>query len=394
MEKKRKRISFITLGLFVLILILSACGNNDTENASADEEGNSGGDDDTIKIGVLAPTTGGEASGGTDMVNGAKMAVDDINEDGGVLGKDLEMMVEDTACDPEQAVTGANKLVQDGADMIVGGYCSGAALPASGVFDKEDIPFINVASNTEDLLNQGYEGLFIINGLTGDQGVTVADYFNEEGIEDVAIIHDNSDYGKGIAEKAKEAHEEQGGEVVGYEALNPDDKDFGALATKLKSLEPDATYFTGYYNEGGLLRKDFLQKEVPGIFIAGDANAPDPFREIAGVEESEGVLVSQTMSINYIDTPEAESFIEEYEEIYDSKPLIFGHRQYDGMRLAADAMERADTTTDGPAISQAIMDTKDFEAFGETYEFNDDGSRKDAEFMIVEMEEDGEERVY
>lgn len=392
--KKKRSISWIAVSMLMLLLILSACANDTTKDASVDQDDGSQGDNGTIKIGVMAPTTGPNASAGADMVNGAEMAVKRINEEGGVLGKDIEIIVEDDGCEPQQSVAAANKLIQEEISIVVGAYCSDGALPASGVLYKEGMPFVSVAANSHQLVEQDYDNIFVINGMVNDQGRTIADYFDQENIVKVAIIHDNSDYGRDLADITKEYHEELGGEIIAFEAINPEEKDFGALATKLKSIEPEATYFTGFYNAGGLLRKQFLQKEVPGLFLAGDANAPEPFKEISGEEAALGVLVSQTVSIHYVDTPEAEAFIEEYVETYDSEPLIFGHRQYDGIRFAADVIERAGTATDKEAILQQIRDTEDFPAIGETYKFNDDGTRADADYMIIEITEDGAERVY
>lgn len=385
MISKQRRL-FTLASIVVLSIILTACGGSE-EEAVGNEEG-------PIKIGVYAPTTGGAGSAGEDMVQGAELAIADINEEGGVLGRELELVVVDDASDPQEAVTAANKLVQEEISVAVGSYSTDAALPASGVYEEANIPNILVAANSHQIVDQGFDNIFIINGMLEDQAISVANYFDEENVEKIALVHDNSDYGSDLAELAREHHEELGGEVVAFEAIAPEEKDFGAVATKIKSVEPDATYFTGYYSEGGLLKKQFSQKDVPGLFVAGDANPIDAFTEISGEDAAKGLLVSETMSIQYVDSPEATRFIENYEEAYDDDPLIFGHRQYDGIRLAADAIERAESSTDSDAIIQQLSDTEDFEAFGEIYNFNEDGTRKDAEYMIVEVTEEGNERVY
>lgn len=387
---KRNKLLLALISMFIFVLIIAGCSSND-EESSGDGGSDSSSDDGeveadeggVIKIGVPQPLTGPSAAEGKDMVNGAELAVKHINDEGGVLGKQIELVVEDAACDPQVAVTAANKLVSDEVNIIVGHYCSGAALPAIGIYNKAEIPSILVGANSPQIPEQGYDNVFLINSMVADQGRKVTEFFEENDVKKIALVHDNSDYARDLVDITKEMHEANGGEVVAFEAVNPEEKDFGALATKLKSIEPDATYFTGFYNAGGLIIKQFKQKDVSGYFIAGDGNPLEPFMEVAGEEDSEGVIFSIPVSINLVDTPEAQAFMDEYEETYGGSPLTFGHREYDGIRLAVDAIERAGTADDKGAIIQALKETSDFEAFGETYNFNDDGTRENADYLLL-----------
>jgi len=383
--RKRSKLSILSLLLIIFTLILGACSSS-SESSGGTSSSSSGSDGDVVKIGVLAPTTGPNAAEGKDMVNGAEMAAKHLNDAGGINGKKIELVVQDDGCDPQVAVTGANKLIQEDVSIVVGHMCSSAALPTSGVFNKAGMPLISVGANSHQLPEQGYENLFLINGMLLDQGQKVSGYFKDKGVKKIALVHDNSDYARDLADITKDLHEKNGGEVIAFEAINPEEKDFGALATKLKSLAPDATYFTGFYNAGGLLVKQFKQKGVSGLFLAGDGNPGEPFVGIAGKEDAEGVIISQNTTIEFVDTPEAKAFIEEYKSTYNSNPLTHGHRQYDGIRLAADAIERAGSATDKEAIIQALKDTKDFPAFGETYTFNEDGTKKNGKYMLVKIE--------
>lgn len=362
--------------------------SNETDTSSENESASSdgGGDDDVILIGVAQPLTGPNAPEGQDMVNGAELAVKHINEAGGVLGKQLELVVEDDACDPQVTVAAANKLVADGVHVLVSHYCSAAALPAIDVYNQARIPTVLVAANSPQIPEQGYDNVFLINSMVADQGRRITEYYEANNIQKIALIHDNSDYARDLADITQELHEANGGEVIAFEAINPEEKDFGALATKLKSLEPEAIYFTGFYHAGGLIAKQLKQKEVSGMFAVGDGNPIEPFMEVSGAEDAEGVHFTIPVSIDLVGTPEAEAFIEEYKETYNGNPLTFGHRQYDGIRLIADAIERVGDPTDNEGIIQALADTVDFPAFGETYTFNDDGTRKDADFLILKIE--------
>lgn len=389
---KKIKSLFMLLFLLLLAVVFVACSNDSSssgdsgDNGDASENGSaSSGDVDKILIGVPQPLTGPAAAEGQDMVNGAEIAVKHINEAGGVLGKEIELVVVDEACDPQVAVSAANKLVSDGVHVIVGHYCSASALPANDVYNKARIPTILIGANSPQIPEQGYDNIFLINSMVFDQATRANEYFMDNNIKRVALIHDNSDYARDLADATQELHEENGGEVIAFEAINPEEKDFGALATKLKSLEPDAIYFTGFYNAGGLIAKQLKQKEVSGVFMVGDGNPVEPFIEVASIEDAEGVLFTIPVSIDLVDTPEAKAFIKEYKETYNGNPLTFAHRQYDGIRLAADAIERVGDPTDNEGIIKALSETKDFPAFGETYTFREDGTREDADYLILQI---------
>src|SRR5690625_936764 len=162
--KKSKWLLMLVL-MLTLAFVFAACGSNDggsssnggDNNNSANNNDNDGGDSgDPIVIGVAQPITGPSAAEGQDMVNGAELAVKHINDAGGVLGRELKMVVEDLACDPQVAVTAANKLVAEEVDAIVGHYCSGAALPATPIYNKEGIPAVLVGANSPQLPEQGF----------------------------------------------------------------------------------------------------------------------------------------------------------------------------------------------------------------------------------------------
>lgn len=377
--------------MFAMTLVIAACASDDAstdaDTGTTDKSENAGGDDsDVILIGVPQPLTGPNAPEGQDMVNGAELAVKHINEAGGVLGKQLELVVEDEACDPQVAVTAANKLVSDKVSVVVGHYCSASALPANDVYNKGGLPTILIGANSPQIPEQGYDNIFLINSMVLDQGQRATEYFADNNIKKIALIHDNSDYARDLADVTQRIFENDDGEVVAFEAINPEEKDFGALATKLKSLEPDAVYFTGFYHAGGLIAKQLKQKEVSGIFMVGDGNPIEPFVDVAGADDAEGVLFTIPVSIELVDTPEAKAFVSEYQETYGGSPLTFAHRQYDGIRLAADAIERVGDPNDSKAIIEALAETEDFPAFGETYTFDIDGTRLNADYLILQYE--------
>ncbi|MDR7314614.1 branched-chain amino acid ABC transporter substrate-binding protein [Brevibacillus nitrificans] len=371
----RKWTSVITAALLTLSLGVAGCANQ------GQSSGASGGED--ILVGVLLPVTGNNATDGKDMQNAIEMAIKKINDGGGVLGKKLKIEVADDGCDPQMATTAANKLVSQNVVAVVGGYCSGATLPSSGVFKNANIPMIVPAANSAKLPAQGYDTLFLINGLTPDQAQTAADYMAANQAKKVALVHDNSAYAKDLADFAKAAVEKSGGTVVAYEAINPEEKDFSALATKLKGIAPDATYFTGYYAAGGLMVKQFKQKGVFGLFMVGDGSFSEDIIKIAGADQAEGLLITATPTAEFI--PDAEAFTTEYKQTYGNlAPGPFSALSYNAVNLLADALKRANST-DHDALKKAIKETKDFQALGQTISFNAQNTLDTSNFAVLKV---------
>ncbi len=367
--------SVITAALLSLSLAVAGCANQGQSG------GASGGDE--ILVGVLLPVTGNNATDGKDMQNAIEMAVKKVNDGGGVLGKKLKIEVADDGCDPQMATTAANKLVSQNVAAVVGGYCSGATLPSSGVFKNANIPMIVPAANSAKLPAQGYDTLFLINGLTPDQAQTAADYMGANQAKKVALIHDNSAYAKDLADFAKAAVEKSGGTVVAYEAINPEEKDFSALVTKLKGIGPDATYFTGYYAAGGLMVKQFKQKGVSGLFMVGDGSFSEDIIKIAGADNAEGLLITATPTAEFIEG--AEAFTTEYKQTYNNlAPGPFSALSYNAVNLLVDALKRANST-DHDALKKAIKETKDFKALGQTISFNAQNTLDTSNFAVLKV---------
>ncbi|TQK62681.1 amino acid/amide ABC transporter substrate-binding protein (HAAT family) [Brevibacillus sp. AG162] len=367
--------SVIGAAMLTFSLAVAGCASQGASTGGTDAS--------EILVGVILPVTGNNATDGKDMQNAIEMAVKKINDSGGVIGKKLKIEVADDGCDPQMATTAANKLVSQNVVAVVGGYCSGATLPSSGVFKNANIPMIVPAANSAKLPAQGYDTLFLINGLTPDQAQTAADYMAANQAKKVVLIHDNSAYAKDLADFAKASVEKSGGTVIAYEAINPEEKDFSALVTKIKGLEPDATYFTGYYAAGGLMVKQFKQKGVSGLFLAGDGSFSEDVIKIAGADNAEGLLITATPTAEFIEG--AEAFTSAYKQTYNNlAPGPFSALSYNAVNLLADAIGRANST-DRDAIKKAIKETKAFKALGQTISFNAQNTLDTSNFAVLKV---------
>jgi branched-chain amino acid transport system substrate-binding protein len=249
-----------------------------------------------ITIGVAGPITGANAVFGEQMKRGAEMAVADVNAKGGVLGKKLTLEIADDACDPKQAVAAANQLVGKKVIFVDGHYCSSSSIPASAVYNEADILQITPASTnpalTDDAAKKGWTNVFRTCGRDDAQGKVAGAYLAQHYRgKAVAVIHDKSTYGKGLADETKKAMNAAGLNEAMYEAITQGDKDFSALVSKMKQANIEAIYFGGYQTEAGLIVRQARDQGLQAQFIGGDALVTEEFWKITG-PAGEGTLMT------------------------------------------------------------------------------------------------------
>lgn len=245
-----------------------------------------------ITIATAGPMTGQYASFGEQMKAGAEMAVADINAAGGVLGEQLVLEIGDDACDPKQAVAVANQMVNKGVVFMAGHFCSGSSIPASQVYEEEGILQISPASTNPKLTDDGGPGVFRVCGRDDQQGEVAGSYLkaNYDG-KNVAIVHDKTAYGKGLADATKAVFEKAGGNTAMYEAYTAGEKDYSALVTKLKANKIDVLYVGGYHTEAGLMVRQMREQGMSTQLISGDALVTQEYWAITG-DSGEGTLMT------------------------------------------------------------------------------------------------------
>ncbi len=243
-----------------------------------------------ISVGVAGPMTGGEATFGRQLRNGAEQAVADINAAGGVLGKKLKLEVGDDACDPKQARSVGEKFAGMKLPVVVGHYCSSSSIPASEAYAESGVLQITPASTNPTFTERGLWNTFRVCGRDDQQGAVAGAYVarNFKG-KNIAVIHDKTTYGKGLADETKKALNKAGVKEKLYEAYNKGDKDFTALVSKLKLNNIDLVYVGGYHQESGLILRQMRDQGLKTTLMAGDALADKEFASITG-PAAEGVL--------------------------------------------------------------------------------------------------------
>jgi branched-chain amino acid transport system substrate-binding protein len=236
-----------------------------------------------VNIGVAGPMTGQYASFGTQLKNGAELAIADLNAKGGVLGRKLNLVIGDDACDPKQARAVAEKMVSQKVPFVAGHFCSSSSIPASDAYHEGGVLQITPASTNPVFTERKLWNTFRICGRDDQQGTLAGTYIakNYKG-KNIAILHDKSTYGKGLADEMKKALNKAGTKEKMYEAYNQGDKDFNSLVSKMKAASIDVVYVGGYHTEAGLLLRQMRNQGMKSQMISGDAIATNEFWSITG----------------------------------------------------------------------------------------------------------------
>jgi len=251
-------------------------------------QGNTG----PIRIATAGPMTGQYAAFGAQMRAGAEQAVADLNAAGGVLGRQLALEIGDDACDPRQAVSVANHLASRGVRFVAGHFCSGSSIPASKVYAEEGLLQISPASTNPRFTDEGGWNTFRTCGRDDQQGqVAGAHIAKPFPGKKVAILHDNSAYGKGLADETKKALNAAGVQETLYAAYTPGERDYNAIVSRLKGAGVDVVYIGGYHTEAGLILRQAKEQGMNITLIGGDALVTNEFWQITGAA-GEGALMT------------------------------------------------------------------------------------------------------
>lgn len=367
-----------------IALGLAACGGSDlTEGGGG---GGSAEDTGDIKLGMLTPLSGSSAAIGPYMKNGAQLAVDEINAKDGVDGRKLALVVEDEACDPKTAAAGAAKLVSAGIAVSVGGYCSSATLPTLSIFGKADIPMIIPAANSDDLIKDKLPNVFLLNG-TGAQQAAAADAFiRKSGAKAVALVDDNTSYSTNITKLTQKSLEASGGPKVAItESVTAGESDYSAAVTAIRNAKADFVYWTGYYQEGGLLIKQLRSAGYKGDIMVADGSVDQQLVKIAGEKNAQGVYATMTQTPQTI--PGGEEWIASYKKTFGSDPGPYSTQSYDAVRVAAEAIGDAGST-DGKAVIKALEGIDGFQIFSGKLKFTPEHTLSEGGFDILVVKGD------
>jgi branched-chain amino acid transport system substrate-binding protein len=308
---------------------------------------------DTIKFGVAGPHSGDLASYGIPSVRAAELVIEKINAKGGVLGKQIELLVEDDVCKPEVATNTATKLVSDGAVVVMGHVCSGATKAALGIYNDAKIIVMSPSATNPGLTQSGDYPNFFRTIASDDLQAKLGVEFtvNTLGAKKVAVIHDKGDYGKGYAEFAKKYLDEMdGAEAVLFEGITPGAVDYSAIVQKIKRSGANAVIYGGYHPEASKIVTQMKKKKLDTFFVSDDGVKDVTFIKVAG-KFAEGVYASGPMDVS--DLPMGQSAVEAHKAKYGEDPGAFFKEGYAATLALLNAIEKAGST-DYSAIEKVL----------------------------------------
>ena len=291
-----------------------------------------------IKMGMGGPITGPSATEGAQIKNGTDQAVKDVNEAGGILGQKITLSYGDDVSDPKQGVSVANKFAGDGVKFVIGHYNSGVTMPASEVYQENGILEITPSATNPKITERGMWNIFRTCGRDDQQGAVAGAYIaaHFKG-KKVAIVHDKTTYGQGLAEETKKAINGKGIKEVLFEGINVGDKDFSALISKIKASGADLVYWGGLQTEGGLIVRQMRDQGVKAPLMGGDGITNDEFAQIGG-PGVEGTLM--TYGPDPRNRPEAKAVVEKF-RANKYEPEAYTLYSYAGVQIIKEAAEQA-----------------------------------------------------
>ena len=291
-----------------------------------------------VKFGVAGPITGPSAATGAQMKNGVEQAAIDINATGGILGQKITVAYGDDVSDPKQGVSVANKFSADGVKFVIGDYNSGVTIPSSEVYQENGVLQITPASTNPTVTERKMWNIFRVCGRDDQQGAVAGAYIVKhfKG-KKIAIVHDKTTYGKGLADETKKTINKGGMKEVLYEGVNTGEKDYSALVSKFKQSGADLIYFGGLYTEGGLIVRQMRDQGVKAPLMGGDGITSDEFASVGG-PGVEGTLM--TYGPDPRNKPEAKKVVEEF-RAKKFEPEAYTLYSYAGVQIIKQAAEAA-----------------------------------------------------
>jgi len=343
-----------------------------------------------LKIGVLAPISGSSAADGNDIVKGVKTAVEVLKAEGGIPGFDgVDVEVQDSACDPRQAVAGANKLANSKVAGVIGAYCSSATIPASEVLNEEKITMITPASTNPKVTERGFKYMYRMCGLDIHQATAAGKFMKDQlKAKTIFILDDKTTYSQHLAEYVAEECKKIGINVVAQEHVNDGDMDYSAVLTKVKQANPDVFYMSLQSSSSGIrMIKQIRQAGLKCAILSQDAVYHPNFIKEAP-EQSQGVF----FTFGYADknSPVYKKFLEKYSAM-NGEPGAYSAYAFDSAYALLTAIKAA-KSTDADKIRAEMMKLNLVGA-SKTIKFQDNGD-SGSNYVIYKVEGDKYKEYY
>lgn len=334
-------------------------------------------DDLVVKIGHVAPITGNIAHLGKDNEDGARMAIDDLNAKGMVIGGKkvkFELIPEDDAADPKQGTAAAQKLVDAKVNGVIGHLNSGTTIPASKIYSDAGIPQISPSATNPTYTKQGFKTAFRVVANDGQLGGTLGRYaVNTLKAKNIAIVSDKTAYGDGVANEFKKAAQAAGATIVDEEFTTNNATDFQAILTTIKGKKPDLIFYGGMDAQAGPLIRQAKQLGINAKYAGGDGICTPELAKLAGdaIGESQ-VYCAEAGGVEASGEKAMDDFKARFKAKYGTEVQIYAPYTYDAVMVMADAMKKADSTDPAKYLPFLAKDSYDgvtghisFDQFGD-----------------------------
>lgn len=382
-----KKINALFSIVILLSLVLASC----TPTPAAAE---------TIKIGLQAPLTGDYAAEGQWAKQSVEIAAELINKKGGVLGKQVEIVVVDDASNPKDSALAAQKVVAQGLKQVIASYGSSVTAPAADLYDANKVVSVGYGCTAVRLTMEKQRPYFF---RTAGRDDTQSEFFVKFATEElnakrIAIMHDNQDYGKGVADDAirflQPFIDSKEVELVYNDAITPGESDYSSVVSQIKSINPDVWFYTGYYSEAALLLKQARDAGVTSTFV-GNNSVPTPeFVKIAGVDVIKGSIHLNEPIPQFLTFAESSEFLDAYKAKYNELPgSIWAVYAADALNALVGAIDKAGST-DPDAVAGIMRTMTDVSGITGPLLFTDRGDRKDIPYYAYIYNDAGELELY
>ena len=294
-----------------------------------------------VRLGVGGPMTGSDAAFGAQLRQGVEQAVADINAQGGILGQKIELYAGDDGGNPREGVSVANKFVADGVKFVVGHFNTGVSIPASEVYQESGILMITPASTNPKVTERKLWNVFRVCGRDDQQGALAAAIILQrfKG-KRIAVVHDKTTYGQGLADETRRAMAKGGLKDVLYEGVSKDDRDFTAVISKIRQARADLVFWGGLHSAGGLIVRQMRAQGIKAPLMGGDGITDDEFAAIAG-PGAEGTLM--TFSPDPRTNPNNKKIIELFRSQRMFEPQAYTLYSYASVQIIKQAAEKANS---------------------------------------------------
>ncbi|MFY3135870.1 branched-chain amino acid ABC transporter substrate-binding protein [Achromobacter xylosoxidans] len=345
----------------------------------------------TIKIGVVGPTTGAVTQYGDMVREGVDTAVERINAAGGINGKKLETVVIDDGCEPKQGPVAANRVVNSKIGFVVGHVCSGATIAAADIYNNEGVVMVTPSATSPALTDgKNYEFIFRTIGRDDQQGPAAAKFILEKlKPKKAAVLHDKQSYGQGIATAVKNDLEKGGVPVAIFEGINAGDSDYSAVITKLKSQGVDFVYYGGYHPEMGLLLRQAAEQGVKAKWMGPEGTGNPDINAIAG-DAVEGMLL--TLPADFTQNAANAEIVKAFAAKKRNAAGAFQMTAYTATQVIADGIKGAGS--EDPTKVAKYLHANSFDTPIGKVSWNKQGDLTNFQFDVFVWHKDGSKSVY